>query len=341
MRHPSPPHPDGEVSLVVTLGGLRVTVTGPVAEATALLAHLQAFRPSASSALPHGEAALQSPVPEPQARSEVPQSSFVQPASQRVEPESPRLHLRASRVEPESPRLQSLSVATPQRPVPIQSPALQVPLQASATGSPARLQVEASFGTPSHPYQTPASSQVAASQVPLQAAATGSPTRSQVEVSASAPSARYQAPPSFQSPAVQVPLQASATASPSRSQVEAAFPACPGDLLQRASALSGAANLSARDRIERAWRAGLWAREVLQGNFATPSSSVRLSLASRVYIVLGGAGTSPGVYRAFRDLTRDLGPIARSSAVFHGFPSDTEGEAYCRAAGVPWPPERQ
>ena len=49
----------------------------------------------------------------------------------------------------------------------------------------------------------------------------------------------------------------------------------------------------------------------------------------------------PGVYRAFRDLTRDLGPIARSSAVFHGFPSDTEGEAYCRAAGVPWPPERQ
>ena len=266
MHQPTPPQPAGEVSLVVNLGGLRVTVSGPVPEATALLAHLQTFQPTSASAAYPAEDPVQASEPRPQVRSEASQASSAQPA---------RLQLRASvlpqRVEPESPRLQS-----------------------SPTGVP---------------------------------------------VSDREPSAQPSA--SSQSPAAQVPLQASATFAPTRSEVEAAFPACPADLLLQASALSGAANISASERIRRAWRAGLWAREVLQGNFPTPSASARLSLPSRVYVVLGGGTASPGVYRAFRDLTRALGPIAQSTAVFHGFPSDTEGVAYCRGAGLPWPPERQ
>ena len=242
---------------MVSLGALRVTVAGPVIEATALLSHLQTFTPTDSSPGPYP---LQASGP------------------QRVEPETPR------------PALASTSVA--------------------ASSSSARVEPE--------PPHTPVRGSLR-----LSAAPTASP-----------------APSSTSSgPAVQDHLLASAHASLSRSSVEAAFPPCPPAWLARASALSDTENLSARGRIERAWRAGLWAREVLRGNFPTPSASQRLALASRVYVVLGGGGARPGVYRSYRDVARAIGPLSSSQAVFHGFPSDTEAEIYCRGADQPWPAE--
>ena len=143
--------------------------------------------------------------------------------------------------------------------------------------------------------------------------------------------------PASSGPAVQDPLQASAPVSTLRSETEAAFPACPGHFLSRARALGASAAGPPESRILRAWRAGCWAREVLRGNYPTPSASVRLDIPSRVYPVLGGPGVQPAVYRAYRDVARVLGPLSSSRGVFHGFPSETEAEVYVVAAGLQWP----
>ena len=138
-------------------------------------------------------------------------------------------------------------------------------------------------------------------------------------------------------PAVQDPLLASAPPGSSRSVTEAGFPECPAYFLSRARSLGACSTGPPESRILRAWRAGCWAREVLQGNFPTPSASARLDIPSRVYPVLGGPGVQPAFYRAYRDVARALGPLSSSGAVFHGFPSETEAEVYVVAAGLQWP----
>ena len=217
---------DGEVSLVARIGTLEVSIFGPVAEATELLHHLQAFRP------------------------------------------------HRAEVEPETP-----------------SPAAQLPLPSGRA-----------VPTP-RPASASASSSVPASQVPLQAFVPELPR--------------------------------------TRAELSRQFPQCPASILQRASSLTGAASLSATDRILRAWAAGLWARQVLHGHVGTPLPSERLSLPSRVYCVLGGGGARPAVYRTFRDYSATLGPLNQSASVSHGFPSETEAQTYTEAAGLEWPPGGQ
>ena len=127
-----------------------------------------------------------------------------------------------------------------------------------------------------------------------------------------------------------------ATAPATRQEAELRFPPCPAAWLDRAVNL-GESNLSPVRRIERAWRAGQWARLVLLGNYASPLPSENLRLASRYYPVLGGGGAQPCLYTSFRACQAVLGPISGSSAVFHGFPSELEAKVYVDAAGLAWP----
>ena len=99
----------------------------------------------------------------------------------------------------------------------------------------------------------------------------------------------------------------------------------------------GESNLTPARRLERAWRAGQWARLVLAGHYASPLPSENLRLASRYYPVLGGGGAQPCLYTSFRACQAVLGPISGSSAVFHGFPSELEAKVYVDAAGFAWP----
>ena len=143
-------------------------------------------------------------------------------------------------------------------------------------------------------------------------------------------------------PASQVPLPASGPELPrTRTDLARQFPPCPASVLRRATALQGGANISAQDRILRAWTAGLWAREVLDGHVGTPVPSERISLPSRVYCVLGGGSARPAVYRTFRDYSAALGPLHLSASVSHGFPSEAEAQTYTEAAGLSWPPGSQ
>ena len=134
-------------------------------------------------------------------------------------------------------------------------------------------------------------------------------------------------------PVTQDPLLARGPPLPrSRVEVESTFPVCPEELI----CLSGS-NLSPRARIQRAWKAGCWAREKLSGRSVAVGPSAALSLPSRVYPVVGGGSTEVVLYRSFRAYKAALGPLEGSPSVSHGFPSEAEARTYCVAAGVGWP----
>ena len=132
-----------------------------------------------------------------------------------------------------------------------------------------------------------------------------------------------------------------ATGSSTRQELAASLPPCPSVWLDRAPALSALANLSGRERICRAWRAGAWANLVLQGVIGTPAASQQLNIPSRYYVVLGGQGLQPAVFRTFKEYSACVGPLERSTAVSHAFPSELEAQVYCAGAQVQWPAPRQ
>ena len=79
-----------------------------------------------------------------------------------------------------------------------------------------------------------------------------------------------------------------------RDQISASFLACPAHHLALGIRLSGA-SLSGRDRVARAWTAGLWAKAVLEGRVFTPNRTPPLDLRSHFYAwtVLSSIGPRP------------------------------------------------
>ena len=132
-----------------------------------------------------------------------------------------------------------------------------------------------------------------------------------------------------------------ASSSSTRQELASNLAACPAVWLDRAPSLSATANLNGRERILRAWKAGAWARLVLQGVVGAPAASPQLNIPSRYYVVLGGPGVQPALYRSFKEYSAALGPLEQSAAVSHAFPSELEAQVYCAGALVPWPLQRQ
>ena len=86
----------------------------------------------------------------------------------------------------------------------------------------------------------------------------------------------------------------------------------PLHLLDTGRNLSG----DGRARISRAWRAGCWAREVLEGRLNYPNSTPALS---------------PPLRNRFYCIARD------GDSITHGFASEQEARAYFAATGLPYP----
>ena len=72
-------------------------------------------------------------------------------------------------------------------------------------------------------------------------------------------------------------------------EIEASFPVCPQRFLDSASSL-GRGLVDRRQRVERAWKAGNWARAVLRGRAGSPNRTPQLSLQPRIYVVLRAEG---------------------------------------------------
>ncbi|CAL1137404.1 unnamed protein product [Cladocopium goreaui] len=86
-------------------------------------------------------------------------------------------------------------------------------------------------------------------------------------------------------PGLRVPEASAApprTGLETRDQISASFLACPAHHLALGIRLSGA-SLSGRDRVARAWTAGLWAKAVLEGRVFTPNRTPPLDLRSHFY----------------------------------------------------------
>lgn len=122
-----------------------------------------------------------------------------------------------------------------------------------------------------------------------------------------------------------------------RPEIEATFAPCPTFVLGSASRLGGAKAV-AEQRIRRAYRAGQWARAVLDSRIATPSRTEQLFLRPRVYVVLRAPGiSSPVLFDSSRDYWNCVGSLQDSSSVSHSFPSETEARAYCSGANIEFP----
>ena len=115
------------------------------------------------------------------------------------------------------------------------------------------------------------------------------------------------------------------------------FPETPDSCIGLCRGLS-TANLDPRQRADRAWRAGCWARAVLDLRVDRPDPSEPLDLASRFYCVLRADGLdSPIVCSSLATFRRVVGPHLRTS-VSHGFPSSSEARVYFAGASLPYPP---
>ncbi len=119
-----------------------------------------------------------------------------------------------------------------------------------------------------------------------------------------------------------------------------------------------AATEAADAALARAWRAGAGAGRKLRGETGAVPKTPRhpQGLPARFYVVIRGmpgADVADGVWRRYWASTAEAGAQAavgtwdpaghftlHHEAVFHGFPSFVEVEAYCEGAGVAVPPWR-
>ena len=95
--------------------------------------------------------------------------------------------------------------------------------------------------------------------------------------------------------------------------------------------------LSARDRAQRAWSAGYWARFVLEGRISKPRPTSPCDLANTTYVVLrAGTVSSPVRCEKASDYRALLGDV-QGDSISHGFASKSEAKVYCLGAGIPYP----
>lgn len=114
-------------------------------------------------------------------------------------------------------------------------------------------------------------------------------------------------------------------------------PDCPEHLVAICRRLRGK-QPSPEFRARRAWEAGFWAKQVLDGKRSKPLPSPPLEgFKPAVYIILRAPGVEcPTRVSTASELFRLLGRLDRAT-VCHGFPSLAEAEVYCAGAGTSLP----
>lgn len=122
-----------------------------------------------------------------------------------------------------------------------------------------------------------------------------------------------------------------------RDQIEASFDPCPEYHLRWASELRGG-SLSGERRIRRAWKAGQWAKAVLDQRVATPNRTEPLDIRPKYYVVVRASSVSgPCVFASSVGYWRTIGTLRGSSSISHSFPTEAESRTYCAGAGIDFP----
>ena len=120
-------------------------------------------------------------------------------------------------------------------------------------------------------------------------------------------------------------------------ELEGAFPALPKELCNTCRALRGG-SLSWEARALRAWKAGCWARSILEGWSEVTKPSEPVGISNRVYCVIAARGLScPVVVHSFAGYKKVVGELRRGESISHAFPSEAEARLYFAGAGVDYP----
>ena len=114
------------------------------------------------------------------------------------------------------------------------------------------------------------------------------------------------------------------------------IPTVPEEVVRACALLSGG-RLTFRQRAERAWAAGHWARFVLEGKLEKPRPTTPIDLANNYYVVLRAPGF-PNILVCDKasDYRYVIGDF-KNDSVSHGFPSKAEAWTYAKAAGFALP----
>ena len=114
------------------------------------------------------------------------------------------------------------------------------------------------------------------------------------------------------------------------------IPALPASALQLCAHLRGG-KLSFRQRAERAWNAGFWARFVLEGRVSKPRPSSPCDVANTTYVVVPAEGIKEPVRVEKASDYRALLCDFTGNSLSHGFASKAEAKVYCQGLGIPYP----
>ena len=118
-----------------------------------------------------------------------------------------------------------------------------------------------------------------------------------------------------------------------RDQIASTFARCPDRHLAVGVRLIGS-SLSGRDRVCRAWTAGLWAKAVLDSRVHSPNRTPPIDLRSRFYAVVRADGVDcPVVFKSSSSYWRAIGSLDNSTSISQSFPSEAESRVYLQAAG--------
>ena len=143
----------------------------------------------------------------------------------------------------------------------------------------------------------------------------------------------------FERPHVAAPSEPAVSVAGSKSSqydgLAEQIPPLPGWVLDLCTALQDC-SLTKRERADRAWESGTWARFVLEGKISVPRPSKPIELPNKIYVVLRAPGYSCPLFcesaATYRAVVREF-----KGTLSHGFPSRTEARIYCGAAGFTWP----
>jgi hypothetical protein len=140
--------------------------------------------------------------------------------------------------------------------------------------------------------------------------------------------------------AAPVPSETASVSGASRTsqynQLAAEIPVVPDFCVALCNRLS-AGTLSSRQRAERAWEAGYWARFVLEGRVQKPRPSVLCDVANTIYVVLRAPGYQCPLYVHSSGIYRAIVGNFKADTISHGFASQAEATIYCTGAGVTLP----
>lgn len=138
---------------------------------------------------------------------------------------------------------------------------------------------------------------------------------------------------------VSEPVPASERSSSSNgeySSLATEIPAVPDFCVSLCGSLRGG-SLTFRQRAERAWESGWWARFTLTGRISKPRPSKQCDVRNTVYVVLRAQGYSCPLYVCNTAQYRTIVGNFDQPTISHGFASLAEAKVYAFGAGVTLP----